>query len=66
MNRDDKPLVYMTFMTLGISFMLGVCLIAHAVLDYLEKSSAIKAGLIQELRTDDGVTRVIWVKGKND
>lgn len=63
MNGDDKVIAYTT---LGISFTIGICVLASSVLNYLEKSSAIKAGLIQELRTDNGVTRVIWVKDKND
>lgn len=63
MNSEDKLIVYVT---LCISFTIGILLITDAVLDYLEKSSAIKAGLIQELKTCDGVTRVIWVKDKND
>lgn len=63
MSSFDKATVYMV---LGISFTIGILLITGEVLDYLEKSSAIKAGLIQELRTQDGVTRVIWVKDKND
>lgn len=63
MSSIDKATVYMV---LGISFMVGGCIFTGLVLNYLEKSSAIKAGLIQELRTDNGVTKVIWVKDKND
>lgn len=63
MSSIDKATVYMV---LGISFIVGGCIFTGLVLNYLEKSSAIKAGLIQELRTDNGVTRVIWVKDTND
>lgn len=63
MSSVDKATVYMV---LGISFMVGGCIFTSLVLNYLEKSSAIKAGLIQELRTENDVTRVIWVKDKND
>ena len=37
-----------------------------AVLNYLETICAIKSGLVQELRTENGVTAVIWVKDKQN
>ena len=63
MSSIDKATVYMV---LGMSFIIGGCIFTGLVLNYLEKSSAIQAGLIQELRTENDVTRVIWVKDKND
>ena len=63
MNSEDKVPVYII---LGITFTLGLCAFTYAILDHIETTTAIQAGLVQELKTDDGVTRVLWVKGKND
>jgi len=63
MNSDDKVPVYII---LGITFTLGLCAFTYAILDHIETTTAIQAGLFQELRTEDGVTKVIWVKDKQN
>lgn len=46
------------YLALGVSSIIGLCIITNSVLTYLETASAIEAGLIQEIDTD----RIIWVK----
>ena len=63
MNSDDKVPVYII---LGITFTLGLCMFTSLILDHIRITTAIQAGLVQELKTDDGVTKVIWVKDKQN
>lgn len=64
MNSDDKVPVYII---LGITFTVGLCAFTNLVLDYIATTTAIQAGLVQELKTENDVTRVIWVKdNQND
>lgn len=63
MNSDDKGFVYVI---LGLALTIGLCTITYMVLSHIETTCAIKAGLAQELKTERGVTRVIWVKDKQN
>lgn len=59
MESYDKVPVYII---LGITFTLGLCTFTSLILDHIATTTAIQAGLVQELKTEDGTTRVIWVK----
>ena len=61
MNIDDKGPVYLS---LGLALTVALCTITYMVLNHIETTSAIKAGLVQELKSEEGIVRVIWVKGK--
>lgn len=63
MNNDDKGPVYLF---LGLALTVGLCSITYMVLNHIEITCAIKAGLVQELKSEEGVVKVIWVKGKQN
>ena len=63
MNSDDKGFVYVI---LGLALIIGLCTITYMILNHIETTCAIKAGLVQELKSEEGVVKVIWVKGEQN
>ena len=63
MESYDKAGVYIV---LGLAIIGSILIATIVVLNHLETTCAIKAGLVQELRSEGGVTKVIWVKDKQN
>ena len=63
MESYDKAGVYIV---LGLAITGSILIMTSIVLDHIATTTAIQAGLVQELRTEDGVTKAIWVKDKQN